>query len=82
MITSMHGSVLLKMRMSSPGLRQLQALVLLAIRVENPCSHRYVVANSRRKVRASLTIVGFSFFTEVWNSPSDAVEKSCQWNSS
>ena len=75
----MYGSILLNaMRMSSLGLRRLQALVSMTVRAENPYSCRHVVANGRRKAMAALPIINFSFFKEVENSPSDAVDKSCQ----
>ena len=65
------------MRKSLPGPRRLQALVLTTASAENPCSPRYVVENGIRKVIALLPIIGFSFLTEVQNSPSGAVNKSC-----
>ena len=71
----MHGSILLSAaRKLLPGLRRLRALVLTSVNAANPCSQRYVVEN-RRKLIASLPINGFSFLTEVQNSPSDAVDK-------
>ena len=78
---SMRSSILLSAhRMSSPGLRRLRTLVLMTVSAKNLCSHRYVVANGKRKVITSLPIIGFSFLTEVQNSLSNAVKKSCRWN--
>ena len=59
---------------------EIASLVLTTVSAENPCSQRYVVENGSRKVTASLPIIRFSFLTEVQNSPSDAVDKSCRWN--
>ena len=57
------------------------SLGFMIVRAENPCSLRYVVANWSRKDVASLPIIGCSFLTVVRNCPSDAMEKSCRWNS-